>query len=359
MRITKHFVGMATTASVFVLITGLASSSAALALVAPVSAGPPKPLRVNHLDLNGFFPLVTRIHVGDSIGYSINGFHTVSFLAAGQEPKSPFLPAVGNPIKGQLDAAGAPFWFNGQPNQILNPETALPSGGKTYSGTGFLNSGTPSPEGPHVPFVVKFTKAGTFAFFCLVHPGMKGLVKVLPKSAPVPSAASDRAAASAQASDAVARGRKLGRVKPPAATVLAGNDAGTVAWLRFFPQNLTIKAGTTVNFKLSSQREIHTVTIGPAAYTTAIEKAFVTPLPKPGGPPTLLVNPLGAFPSDPPPLPPYTGTNHGNGFEGTGILAGGGGPLPSSMKITFTKPGVFKYECVVHEGMDGKITVTK
>jgi plastocyanin len=29
------------------------------------------------------------------------------------------------------------------------------------------------------------------------------------------------------------------------------------------------------------------------------------------------------------------------------------------MSITFTKAGVFNYECVVHEEMDGKITVTK
>ena len=142
--------------------------------------------------------------------------------------------------------------------------------------------------------------------------------------------------------------------------MLAGNDgSGPVAWLRFFPQNLRIKAGTTVDFKLSSQREIHTITIGPAAYTTAIEHTFTTPLPNPKGPPTLLVNPLGSYPSDPPPLPPFTGANHGNGFEGTGILAAPPGPLPSSATITFTKPGVYSYECVVHENMDGKITVTK
>ena len=57
------------------------------------------------------------------------------------------------------------------------------------------------------------------------------------------------------------------------------------------------------------------------------------------------------------PLPPYNGKNHGNGFEGSGILALGG-PLPSSVKITFTKPGAYNFECVIHEGMDGKVTVT-
>jgi plastocyanin len=352
----------ATAASVLALIGSLAASSAALALVAPVTAGPPRPTHVQHLDLNAFFPATTKIHVGDSVSWSINGFHTVSFLAAGQVPGPPFIPAAGNLVSGQLDSASTPFWFNGQPKQIINPETAFPSGGKTYNGSGYLNSGTPNPGGPPAPFVVKFTKAGTFTFNCLIHPGMKGVVKVLPKGAHVPTATKDHATALAEYVDAVAKGRSLGKVKPPPATVLAGHDGtGPVAWLRFFPQNLKIKAGTTVLFKISSQREVHTITFGPAAYTTAIENTFTTPQPKPGGPPTLVVNSLGVFPSDPLPLPPYTGTNHGNGFEGTGVLAGGGGGPgpPSSMKITFTKPGVFNYECVIHEHMDGKITVTK
>ncbi|MEA2153217.1 MAG: hypothetical protein QOI18_1450 [Solirubrobacteraceae bacterium] len=340
-------------------LAGLIVASSASALVAPVSAGPPTPPTLKHLDLNGFFPTSTRIHVGDSVSWSINGFHTVTFLAAGQTPPPTIIPSSANLLSGRLDAANVPFWFNGQPAQVINPITAFPGGSKRYRGTGFLNSGTPSPEGPPKPFVVKFTKAGKFTFDCLIHPGMKGVVTVVRKRRPVPSVGQDRLAAIAQEATAIQAARELAKVKPPAATVLAGNDAaGPVAWLRFFPENLKIKAGTTVDFKLSSQREIHTVTIGPGAYTTAIEHSFTTPQPNPKGPPTLLVNPLAAYPSDPPPLPPFTGANHGNGFEGTGVLAAGG-PLPSSAKITFTKPGVYNYECVVHENMDGKITVTK
>jgi plastocyanin len=358
MRSTKRVWGIATAASVIAMIASLASSSAALALVAPVSAGPPKPTGVKRLDFNAFFPSTTRIHVGDSVSWEINGFHTVSFLAAGQVLKPPFIPST-TLISGLLDAASVPFWFNGQPKVMVNPEMAAPSGGTTYNGSGFLNSGLPTPGGPSGPFVVKFTKAGMFTFFCLIHHGMKGIVNVLPKSALVPTAKHDLAVASSQEADAIAQARKLAKVKPAAATVLAGNDSsGPVAWLRFFPQNLTVKAGTTVTFKLSSKREVHTITLGPPAYTKAIEETFTTPVPNSGGPPTIFINPLGDHPSDPPPLPPFTGTNHGNGFEGTGVLSAEGGPLPSSMKITFTKPGVFSYECVIHKGMDGKITVT-
>jgi plastocyanin len=359
-KIMSRVMGIATAALAALLAGPLAASSWGKPLVAPVSAGPAHPTHINHLDLNGFFPTTTQIHVGDSVNFSINGFHTVTFLAPGQAPPPPIVPGV-NPVTGQLDAAKLPLWFNGQPQQVINPAIAFPSGEKIYGGSGLLNSGIPTPGAPPVPFVVKFTKTGAFTFNCVVHPGMKGVVSVLPKSRLVPTAGQDRALANLQEAAAIVRARQLRKVKAPVATVLAGNDgnSGPVAWLRFFPQNLRIKAGTTVEFKLRSQREIHTITIGPAAYTTAIEKTFTTPQPNPVGPPTLVVNPLGAYPSDPPPLPPFTGVNHGNGFEGTGILAAGGGPLPSSARITFTKAGTYSYECVVHPTMDGKIIVTK
>ncbi len=357
---TRRWMSGIVAAAAAVFVGVFAGSAGAAELVAPASAGPPQRPHLNHLDFNGFFPTITKINVGDSVSWSINGFHTVSFLAAGQAPPPPILPSATLVLSGQLDAAKAPFWFNGQPQQIINPTVAFPSGGNTYSGEGFLSSGTPSPEGPPKPFVVKFTKAGTFTFNCLVHPGMKGTVKVLPTGKSVPTAAQDQAKALAEEKTGLRVARKLVKVKVPRRTVLAGNDGdGSVAWLRFFPEHIKVKVGTTVNFKLATQREIHTITFGPAAYTSAIEATFTTPKENPGGPPTLLVNPLGAYPSDPPPLPPYTGTNHGNGFEGTGILAAGGGPLPSSAKIKFTKPGVYDFECVVHESMDGTVTVTK
>jgi plastocyanin len=341
------------------LLIGLTAASAG-ALVAPVSAGPPKPPQAAHLDFNGFFPSVNRIHVGDSISFAINGFHTVSFLAKGQASPPLIILAPSSPISGKLDGAGAPFWFNGHPSQIINPLVAAPSGGKKYAGKGFLNSGLPAPSGPPKPFVVKFTKAGTFKFDCLVHPGMKGTVKVLPKGRPVPSAKLDAAAARTEERAGVAQALILRKVKPAANTVLAGNDgAGPVAWLRFFPQTLKVKAGTTVEFKLASTREVHTVTFGPVAYLAGIENTFTAPQPNPAGPPTLLVNPLGAYPSDPPPLPAYTGANHGNGYEGSGVLAAGGGPLPSAVKITFTKPGTYGFDCVIHPSMHGTINVTK
>ncbi len=340
-------------------LTLAVTAASAAALTAPVSAGPPAAPKYANLDFDGFFPGTTSVHVGDSISFAINGFHTVTFLAKGEAPPPLIILSSTAVVTGKLDASGSPFWFNKQPQQIINPVAAAPAGARKYAGSGFLNSGLPSPSGPPKPFVVKFTKAGTFTFNCLVHPGMKGTVRVLPKTRSVPSPKTDRTVALTQLKNAIKEALQLRKVKPPANTVLAGNDQGTVAWLRFFPKTLTVKAGTTVEFKIASSREVHTFTFGPTAYTTEIEKNFTTPQPGAGGPPTLLVNPLGAYPSDPPPLPPFTGANHGNGFEGSGVVSNAGPPLPSSVKITFTKPGEYGFECVVHEGMDGRVVVTK
>lgn len=355
MRAGRRFVCVA---SALAACAAWAGAGSALAFTAPVSAGPTAPPKVEHLDLNGFFPFKTKIHVGDSVTFSINGFHTVTFLAKRQALPPLIITAPASPISGKLDSSGSPFWFNGRPTQIINPQAGAPAGGTTYNGKGFLNSGLPG-EGPPKPFVVNFTKAGVYVFHCIVHPGMQGTVNVLPKKKRIPTLTQDMRRASEEVKAALAQAKRLAKVKPPRATVLAGHDAGTVAWLRFFPQNLTVKAGTTVEFKISSKREVHTITIGPTKYTEEIEKTFIAPLPGGGaGPPTLAVNPLGGYPSDRPPLPPYTGSNHGNGFEGAGILSLGGAPLPSRAKIKFTKAGVYNFECVIHENMDGKITVT-
>ena len=344
------------------LVTTFAAAALAAApagaLVAPVSAGPPKPPSLAHLDFDGFFPSSSRIHVGDSVSFAINGFHMRHLPREGAgAAAADHAPRAAMPVFGKLDAAALPSGSTGSPARSSTRPRPSRAAAATYAGKGYLNSGLPG-EGPPKPFVVKFTKAGTFTFHCLVHPVMKGVVRVLPKSSVVPSVKADGIVAKSQQRTATLQARRLRQVKPPADTVLAGNDGGTVAWLRFFPESLKVKTGTTVEFKIASSREVHTITFGPVAYTEQIEKTFTTPVPAAGGPPTLLVNPLAGYPSDPPPLPPYTGANHGNGFEGARILSNGGPPLPSSVKITFTKPGVYPFECVIHPNMDGKITVT-
>ena len=133
----------------------------------------------------------------------------------------------------------------------------------------------------------------------------------------------------------------------------AGHDAGNVAWFRFFPATRTIAAGQSVHFVIDSKSEIHTMSFGPQATPD-----FVMVQPQPAGPPRLQFSPYVFLPSDPA-IPPYTGTNHGNGFFNTGIIdTNPASPPPSSVDVTFTTPGSYTYECTIHPGMQAKIVVT-
>src|SRR5258705_6062414 len=98
---------------------------------------------------------------------------------------------------------------------------------------------------------------------------MRGTGGVLPrgaKGARVPSAVQDRATATRQLLLARRSASRLNRFSPPANTVVAGHDRGSVAWFKFFPTVRTVPVGGTVRFSVSSKSEIHTVTFGPEAY---------------------------------------------------------------------------------------------
>src|SRR3954467_15795707 len=198
------------------------------------------------LDLNGFFGRRVAIHVGDSVRwvFSKRVVHTVTFLAPGQSRPSLEQPDPANPYLGFTDAAGVPFWFNGQPSLLIPPDHAFPVGGAATDGKSYHNSGLSAPA--FKSYSLKFTRKGTFKYICLVHPGMSGSVKVVPKSAKVPSAATDRRARVAAYKQAVKRSKQLADFHPTGNTVIAGHDGGSVAWFRFFPAALTIKAGQAV-----------------------------------------------------------------------------------------------------------------
>jgi|tagenome__1003787_1003787.scaffolds.fasta_scaffold20902086_3 plastocyanin len=312
---------------------------------------------------NAFYPRALRIRVGDTVTWRFRGFHSVTFPVRGEGPPPLVLATTDKPVSGVADAAGNPFWFNGQPNLPLDPVGAQKSTVTRYNGSAVLGSGLPLGARPK-PFSLRFRRAGTFLFSCVVHPGMRGRVHVVRTRRGVRSPAAQEAVGERQLARDVRAAKRLVAAPSPSgagATVGVGRTSPAVAVYKMFPRTLTVAAGQPVTFTMAGEfrSEVHTVTFGPEKLRASIEKNFVEPLPAVGAG-ALGLNPQGAYPSDQPPaLPSYDGTNHGDGFLNTGLLDNDPStPFRSEATITFTKPGTYDYECVIHEHMDGRIVVT-
>jgi LPXTG-motif cell wall-anchored protein len=131
-------------------------------------------------DFMQFVPGDLTIHVGDTVEWDANNGgtpHTASFVSGGKDPDL-ILPEP-QP--------------NGPPKLVINPAVLLPSGGNTYSGSGFFNSGfingtmDPAP-GPRT-YSLTFDKEGTYPFMCILHDqmAMEGTIKVVAAGASLSS----------------------------------------------------------------------------------------------------------------------------------------------------------------------------
>ncbi|MDP9346951.1 MAG: hypothetical protein M3P44_14810 [Actinomycetota bacterium] len=344
-----------------------ASASAATKTVA---AGPPltkPPAGVpEYSDATQFFRKTTTVNVGDTVSWKLFGFHTIYFPKKGGPNAyegGDFLMTDPSRTYNETDPAGAPFWFNGQAQWISKPAGVFPLGGKTENGSRINASGTPQGPPDKFSYKLKFTKAGTYTYFCTIHPHMQARIKVLRPGAPVPSAAADKQAVAKQLAATIADLKSADkRADAAGAVVEAGRDTNRFSLLHFFPASKTVPVGTTVDFRMSSHtEEIHTVTFGSDAvlgkkgYAEKLSSAFFSPLPGTGknGPPELGTPGALYFPSDQGALS-FNGSQHG-GFLNAGLL--GEKPLPSHSQVTFTTPGTYKYQCLVHPEMRAQIVV--
>jgi plastocyanin len=344
-------------------VTVLLPAAAAHGATRTVVAGPPGKVAgvPGDADSNQFFRKTVKVHVGDKVRWKFNGFHTVAIPAKGKQPPALIGPdPTGAKVEGVNDAAGNPFFFNGQPKLTLNPDGALPAGGKTYNGKKLVGSGAPLGPGAPKPYTIKFTKKGSYSYYCTVHPGQKGTVKVVRKGKAIPSNKANAKAAKKEYAKVAKRLIKDAKFAgPPGNAVEAGHDTIATTFFRFFPATKSVPVGTTVTFAMSPKTtEAHTISFGPADYLTQIANTFIGPDPaNPQGLP--VVNPLVPFPSDPPPLPALDGTNHGNGFLSSGIIdRDAATPLnPGESQITFNTAGTYSYICLIHPDMKGSIVV--
>jgi plastocyanin len=269
----------------------------------------------DHLGVaNIFTPATLEVYVGDTVTWKIGGSlepHTITF----GPPK--LLDTLASNFVARVPQKVGP------PIVALNSMGALPTRGTTYDGVGYANSGLLAAKGQS--WKLTFTKPGTFRYFCLVHyqPGPYGLRM---------------------------GGTIIVHARPPAShvyhvsmgsaddTVLSGSDA-------FLPRRLVIHAGDTVVWS----GFFHTVTFGPEAVRNQLERDFLVRVRQAGGSPLLAFNPRVVLPSG-------SHTYDGTGFVNSGLLQGSGS-TPPTFRLTFTRPGTFTYDCLIHPGMDGTITV--
>jgi plastocyanin len=139
--------------------------------------------------------------------------------------------------------------------------------------------------------------------------------------------------------------------EPRELTVTAGAGQDVVAVNAFFPASVHVRAGDTVTWKIGSD-EPHTASFlsgGPLVPDAA-------PIPG-GGPTDIMLNPDLAFPTraQDAPVETYDGT----GYRNSGLLSNGKVVPPlESYSLTFDKPGVYQYICLIHPAtMKGEIIV--
>jgi len=302
---------------------------------------------------NAFYPKRVTIHKGDRVNFQIVGFHNIYLPKKGEPVPALFALDPSTPVAGVKDAAGADFWFNGQPSVGINPAVAAPTGGKSYDGSEAVGTGLPL-AGPPKPLNVKFPKKGKYTVLCSLHTGMKGTIVVKGKKAHIPTKKQDRKRIKKQAKAASKLAKKLvaGQGVPSGLTVKAGNDKKGVATIAFFPAKKTVKVGQQVTFTMSNKStEAHNVAFAPEAYAQELAQAFIGP----AG-----LDARTVYPSEPFGTPLVVGgTQHGNGFVNTGLLDDDKTtPMPKSTAVSFSKPGTYQYYCIVHGAeMKGSITV--
>jgi plastocyanin len=344
-------------AAVCVLAVPASASAATKVISIGPSSGDESAYNKVGADVNDFFPHGATIHAGDSIRFKPSQFHTVDFPARGGKPL-PLVAAAGT-VSGSTDAAGAPFWFNGQPNLQFNPALAKSIYGKklTYTGAKRIESGLPL--APHLKaFTVKFPKAGSYTFYCNVHPGMKGTVRVVSKRHTVPSAKADKKTLAAQISRDMTTAKGLANTAVPAGNVSVGaSGKGGVELFAMLPATQTVPVGTTLKFSMSARSfDDHTATFGPGEPENQPTSYLGKLAQSVANTPFL---PEAVYPSEQPPaVAGLTPTLHGNGFWSAGIMdASSATPLPNSGSVTFTAAGTYQFYCLIHPFMHGTVTV--
>ena len=311
------------------------------------------------VDVNDFFPHGVTIHKGDKVKFLPAGFHSIDFPPRGGA-MLPLISPTGEKVSGVNDAAGAPFWFNGQDMFGFTPLLGPPGtfGKKvSFNGSKRVASGLPLGEGLK-PITVTFKKVGKFTYYCNIHAGMKGTVDVKAKGKSIPSDKSDKKALARQVATALSTSKRLQNTQVPANTIDVGAAGKHGEELfAFVPSAVTIPTGSSLTFRMHpASYDVHTATTGPgnpetepSSYLGQVSAGFNSPV----------FDPRGVYPSEAPGQgATLTPALHGNGFWNSGVMdTASGTPLTSSNSVRFGTPGKYEFYCMIHPFMHATVTV--
>lgn len=292
---------------------------------------------------DAFLPNEIWISAGDSITWTFvpkNEPHTVTFLAQNTSPEQA-RPLPPPPI--------------GPPPPVPTGCPGVQASGSSYTGANCVTSGITSGG---VTYTVKFPNAGNYKMICLVHTNMNGTVHVLPTKDALPhhqgfydDQARDQASDLLNDADNPAEEvsdfpRSEHEVLMTGEMSATGGGRQYLAIVRFFPGNIQVHVGDTVEWTNADPTEPHTVTFGT----------------EPPNPMAL----VGVTAQD-------DGALHGTiGSPGDSVSSGflqaapedavgqPQSPVGSTrIRITFTHAGTYNYICALHDvdGMIGKVIV--
>jgi plastocyanin len=287
------------------------------------------------IGVNAYFPRALTVRSGDTVDFTIAGFHTVTFNG-GRPPLEFIMPGPG---AGELTLGSAFF-----PAGPVGADNSV-----TFDGATQISSGTPlaEGEGEPQPFRVTFTRPGIYSYLCMVHSGMEGVITVQPVGGVLPETPADAVARGVAEREAVIAEITAGAAMTQSAhtaapgggtvhTLVAGlGTASGGSALRFLPGDLTVRRGDVVTWTTADPMEIHTVTFLSGAPTPA----EVEVRQQPSGAPLVVIPASVAAPAG-------GGAYTGQGYVNSGLLTNGG-----SFALRFdAPPGTYEYRCLIHSG---------
>jgi plastocyanin len=278
-----------------------------------------------------YYPAQLKAHPGDTVRFTnptIEDPHSVTFgLEVSRSNQPAFadgndLSHINGPCVSDVALSTA---------RIECGETDLPP----FAGQPFYNSGIIAPGGGTFDLRLSTAlAAGTYNFFCVIHPGQTGAIEVVAREVPTQRprtlirAADEQFERDSREMRRFLRDADAGRLDAPAPTIRAGAATARVSLNRFLPSEVTINSGESVTWANNGSVP-HVMTFGGA-------------LPAPVAAETPPTRPSGSSITD--------------GLFTTGPI--GAWPYPrTEYTLRFDRRGRYEYACWLHPGMTGSVVV--